>query len=261
MLAKAFKDITGKGGRLMRLQDRIAIITGGAGGIGKETAELFAREGARVAIWDFDDSGSEVAAAIEKDGGQAIFVKTDVSKAEEVEQALEKTEKDLGPVEILINNAGITRDGFLTKMDLENWQKVMDVNLTGIFNCARAVAPGMMERQSGVIINSSSVVGVYGNVGQTNYSATKSGVIGMTKTWSKELGKKGVRVNAVAPGFVATPMTDKVPEKILDKMKGSTPLGRLGQPRDIAQAYLFLASEEASFVNGAVLQVDGGLVL
>lgn len=245
----------------MRLQDRIAIITGGAGGIGKETAELFAREGARVAIWDFDDSGSEVAAAIEKDGGQAIFVKTDVSKAEEVEQALEKTEKDLGPVEILINNAGITRDGFLTKMDLENWQKVMDVNLTGIFNCARAVAPGMMERQSGVIINSSSVVGVYGNVGQTNYSATKSGVIGMTKTWSKELGKKGVRVNAVAPGFVATPMTDKVPEKILDKMKGSTPLGRLGQPRDIAQAYLFLASEEASFVNGAVLQVDGGLVL
>ncbi len=245
----------------MRLQGRVAIVTGGAGGIGKETAELFAREGARVAIWDFDDSGSEVAAAIAKDGGQAIFVKTDVSRAEDVEQALEKTEKDLGPVEILINNAGITRDGFLTKMDLENWQKVMDVNLTGIFNCARVVAPGMMERQSGVIINSSSVVGVYGNVGQTNYSATKSGVIGMTKTWSKELGKKGVRVNAVAPGFVATPMTDKVPEKILDKMKGSTPLGRLGQPRDIAQAYLYLASEEASFVNGAVLQVDGGLVL
>ncbi len=245
----------------MRLQGRVAIITGGASGIGKETAELFAREGARIAIWDFADSGSEVASAIEKNGGRAIFVKTDVSEAEDVEQALEKTEKELGPVDILINNAGITRDGFLTKMDLENWQKVMDVNLTGVFNCARVVAPGMMERQNGVIINSSSVVGVYGNVGQTNYSATKSGVIGMTKTWSKELGKKGVRVNAVAPGFVATPMTDKVPEKILDKMKGRTPLGRLGQPQDIAQAYLYLASEAASFVNGAVLQVDGGLVL
>lgn len=245
----------------MRLHEKVAIITGGASGIGREAALVFAREGASVAIWDFDDSGAEVADHIEKNGGKSFFYKVDVSKAQEVEKALEETENKLGDIDILINNAGITRDGFLTKMSLEDWQKVMDVNLTGVFNCSKAVAQKMMERQEGVIINASSVVGVYGNVGQTNYSATKSGVIGMTKTWAKELGKKGIRVNAVAPGFVATPMTEKVPEKILERMKDKTPLGRLGQPEDIANAFLYLASDQASFVNGAVLQVDGGLVL
>ncbi len=245
----------------MRLQEKVAIITGGASGIGREAALVFAREGASVAIWDFDDSGAEVADHIEKNGGKSFFYKVDVSKAQEVEKALEETEKELGSIDILINNAGITKDGFLTKMSIEDWQKVMDVNLTGIFNCGKAVAQKMMERQEGVIINTSSVVGVYGNVGQTNYSAAKAGVIGMTKTWAKELGKKGIRVNAVAPGFVATPMTEKVPGKILDKMKDKTPLGRLGQPEDIANAFLYLASDQASFVNGAILQVDGGLVL
>ncbi len=245
----------------MRLHEKVAIITGGASGIGREAALVFAREGARVAIWDFDDSGAEVADHIEKNGGKSFFYKVDVSKAQEVEKALEETENQLGDIDILINNAGITRDGFLTKMSLEDWQKVMDVNLTGVFNCSKVVAQKMMARQEGVIINASSVVGVYGNVGQTNYSATKAGVIGMTKTWAKELGKKGIRVNAVAPGFVATPMTEKVPEKILNRMKDKTPLGRLGQPEDIANAFLYLASDQASFVNGAVLQVDGGLVL
>ncbi len=245
----------------MRLEGKVAVITGGASGIGRETALVFAREGASVGIWDFDESGIEVAQHIEKNGGKSFFARVDVSKIQEVEKALEETEKELGNIDILINNAGITRDGFLTKMASEDWQKVIEVNLTGVFNCSQAVARKMMERQEGVIINSSSVVGVYGNVGQTNYSATKSGVIGLTKTWSKELGKKGIRVNAVAPGFIATPMTEKVPGKILDMMREKTPLGRLGQPEDIANAYLFLASDEGAFVNGAVLQVDGGLVL
>lgn len=245
----------------MRLQGKVAVITGGASGIGRETALIFAREGAGVAIWDMDQEGAEVAEHIEKNGGQALFSRVDVSKASEVEKALKEVEEKLGKVDILINNAGITRDGFLTKMDPQDWQKVMDVNLTGVFNCSKVVAQSMLEREQGVIINSSSVVGVYGNVGQTNYSATKAGVIGLTHTWSKELGKKGIRVNAVAPGFVATPMTEKVPDKILDKMKDKTPLGRLGQPEDIANAYLYLASDEAAFVNGAILQVDGGLVL
>ena len=245
----------------MRLKGKNAVITGGASGIGRVTAELFAREGANVAIWDFDDSGKEVAAGIIENGGKASFYQVDVSQKNEVDNALSRTEEEFGEIDILINNAGITRDGLLTKMDPQEWQKVIDVNMTGVFNCGQAVASGMVERGEGVIINTSSVVGVYGNVGQTNYSATKAGLIGLTKTWAKELGKKGVRVNAVAPGFIATAMTEKVPEKVLNKMREKTPLGRLGDPEDIASGYLYLASDEASFVNGAILQIDGGLVL
>lgn len=162
---------------------------------------------------------------------------------------------------MLINNAGITLDSLLVKMTDEQWDRVIDINLTGVFNCSRAVAPAMIEQGCGRIINTSSVVGVYGNIGQTNYAATKAGVIGLTKSWAKELGPKGINVNAVAPGYIQTEMTNKVPEKILHLMKEKTPLRRLGTPLDVAKIYLFLASADADFVNGTVVNVDGGLVL
>ena len=166
-----------------------------------------------------------------------------------------------GRIDILVNNAGITRDGLLTKMDDAAWEKVVSVNLTGVYKCTRAVIPVMIEQKSGVILNASSVVGIYGNIGQSNYVASKAGVIGLTKGWAKEFGPKGIRVNAVAPGFIETDMTAEVPERILDLMKEKTPLNKLGKPNDIASAYLFLASDDANYINGAILSVDGGLVI
>ena len=174
---------------------------------------------------------------------------------------IEETVRTYGRVDILVNNAGITQDATLLKMTEKQWDLVIDVNLKGVFNCGQAAANVMVEQGSGVILNATSVVGLYGNYGQTNYAATKWGVIGMTKTWAKELGKKGVRVNAVAPGFILTPMTEKMPEKVLDMMKDKAPIKRLGMPEDIANAYLYLASDEASFVTGTVLEVSGGVVL
>lgn len=246
----------------MRLLNKVAIITGAARGIGRETARILAREGAKVVVCDFDEQfGVMTADEIVANGGEAIFYKVNVADLTQVEAMVQTAIDKFGRIDILINNAGITRDGFLTKMSPENWDAVISVNLTGVFNCAKAVVPHMMNQGSGRIINTSSVVGVYGNMGQTNYAATKAGVIGLTKSWAKEFGKKGINVNAVAPGFIITDMTSKMPEKILDQMKEKTPLGRLGQPRDIANAYLFLASDEAAYVNGMVLNVDGGLVL
>jgi len=246
----------------MRLKDKVAIITGGAKGIGRETALLFAREGAKVVIGDFDEeAGRKTLEDILALGAEALFCKVDVTDRVSVEEMVKKTKERFGRVDILINNAGITADALLTKMTDQQWDKVIDVNLKGVFLCTRAVAPVMIEQGYGVILNASSVVGVYGNIGQTNYAATKAGVIGMTRSWAKELGRKGIRVNAVAPGFIMTEMTARVPEKILELMKERTPLGRLGQPRDVAAAYLFLASDEASFINGQVLGVDGGLVI
>lgn len=246
----------------MRLLNKVAIITGAARGIGRETARILAREGAKVVVCDFDEQfGVMTADEIVANGGDAIFYKVNVADLTQVEAMVQTAIDKFGRIDILINNAGITRDGFLTKMSPENWDAVISVNLTGVFNCAKAVVPHMMNQGSGRIINTSSVVGVYGNMGQTNYAATKAGVIGLTKSWAKEFGKKGINVNAVAPGFIITDMTSKMPEKILDQMKEKTPLGRLGQPRDIANAYLFLASDEAAYVNGMVLNVDGGLVL
>lgn len=246
----------------MRLKDNVAIITGAARGIGKEAALLFAREGARVAVADFDaEAGLQTAEEINKGGGKAVFVPVNVAEGGSVKQMVDLVLEKFGTVDILINNAGITRDGFLVKMSEENFDLVMDVNLKGVFNCTRMVAPVMIEKGRGRIINTSSVVGIYGNIGQTNYSATKAGVIGMTKTWSRELGAKGINVNAVAPGFIKTDMTSTVPDKVLQTVRQKTPLGRLGQPRDIANAYLFLASAEADFVNGVILSIDGGLVL
>lgn len=255
----------------MLLENRTAVITGGANGIGRAVAVRFAQEGARVAIWDLaDEAGQKLAAEINQDGGHTLYQHVNVTHAEEVESTMRTLVDDWGKVDILINNAGILRDGQLVKfkegqvhkrMTDEMFESVIDVNLKGVFLCSRAAAQHMIPHKSGVILNATSVVGLDGNFGQTNYVATKAGVIGMTKVWARELGRYGIRVNAVAPGFTATEMVMAMPEKILDGMRQHTPLGRLGQPEDMANAYTFLASDQASFISGAVLRVDGGIVI
>lgn len=247
---------------MKRLENKIAIITGGAQGIGKATVKRFAEEGAVVIIWDVNEEKASATINEFKNISSRIeFQKVDVTKLDSVSEAAQKIIDKYNKIDILINNAGITRDASFLKMTSEQWQQVIDVNLTGVFNCTKAVAPFMVEKLYGKIVNTSSVVGLYGNFGQTNYVATKSGIIGMTKVWARELGRKGINVNAVAPGFIATEMVSTVPEKVLDMLKEKTPLGKLGDPEDIANAYLFLSSDEAKFINGAVLSVDGGLVL
>ena len=242
------------------LSNRIVIVTGAAAGIGKATARRFAAEGCRVASWDVKDGEPEA-------GG--IFQKVDVTSGESVEAAVEAVMRQWSAIHVLVNNAGILRDGQLVKvkdgalastMTDEQFDSVISVNLKGVFTCTRAVVPRMIASGGGAILNASSVVGLYGNFGQTNYVATKAGVIGMTRVWARELGKFNIRVNAVAPGFIATDMVKGMPEKILDAMRSRTPLGRMGQPDDIANAYLWLASDAASFVTGAVISVDGGVV-
>jgi 3-oxoacyl-[acyl-carrier protein] reductase len=245
----------------MRLENKVAVITGAGSGIGKETALLFAIEGAKVVVADMNEKAGEETVAEIKKNGEGFFVKLDVSNREQSKQMVKTTLENYGRIDILINNAGIAHDAFLSKMTEEQWDKVINVNLKGVFNCTQSVVEVMMNQGNGVIINTSSIVGLSGNVGQVNYAATKAGLIGMTKTLAKELGRKGIRVNAVAPGFIATPMTSKVPEKILEMMKEKTPLRRLGETKDVAYAYLYLASDEANFVNGAVLCVDGGLII
>lgn len=254
----------------MKLKDRIAIVTGGANGIGKATAMRFAQEGAKVALWDLaDEAGKETEAAIKAAAGEARYMHVNVTNTEDVEAAVKDVVDSWGRVDIIINNAGILRDGQLikykegqvvSKMTDEQFDSVIAVNLRGVFVCARAVAPYMIEQGFGRILNASSVVGLYGNFGQTNYVATKFAVIGMTKVWARELGKYGITVNAIAPGFIETEMVAQMPEKILAGMMASTPVKRLGQVEDIANSYLYLASDEAEFINGAVLSVDGGKV-
>ena len=243
------------------LKNKVIIVTGAAAGIGLATARRFALEGCRVASWDVRDG--------EAQPGGGIFQKVDVTSAASVDSAVEEVAARLGAVYVLVNNAGILRDGQLVKyndgalagvMSDEQFDAVIGVNLKGVFTCTRAVVPCMIKAGGGVILNASSVVGLYGNFGQTNYVATKAGVIGMTKVWARELGKYQIRVNAVAPGFIATEMVKQMPEKILQGMLGHTPLGRMGQPEDIANAYAWLASDQASFVTGTVLSVDGGVV-
>ncbi|MDX2127437.1 MAG: 3-oxoacyl-[acyl-carrier-protein] reductase [Chloroherpetonaceae bacterium] len=246
---------------MRRLENKVAIITGGAQGIGKATALKFAAEGAKLIIWDMnEEKGILFTEDLSKMGAQALFQKVNVSSFESVSLALQSALQVFSHIDILINNAGITRDSSLLKMTEEQWQQVIDVNLTGVFHCTKAVAPIMVERKSGRIINASSVVGIYGNFGQTNYVATKAGVIGMTQVWARELGRKGITVNAVAPGFIATDMIQTIPEKILEGIKEKTPLQRFGMPEDIANTFCFLASDEASFINGAVISVDGGYI-
>jgi len=243
---------------MQRLQNKIAIITGGAAGIGEVTARTFANEGAKVMIWDVNDQRGSVLAA-ELDFAEYYHV--NVADSESVQAAVDDILKKHERIDILVNNAGITRDATLFKMEEAQWDAVIDVNLKGVFNCTKMVGAVMSNQRSGAIISTSSVVALYGNFGQTNYVAAKSGIIGMTKVWARELGRKSIRVNAVAPGFIATEMVKSVPEKVITTLEGKTPLGRLGQPQDIANAYLFLASEEASFVTGTVLSVDGGLIV
>lgn len=246
----------------MRLESKVAIITGGGSGIGREAALLFAKEGAKVVVADVNEKcGEETAAEIKKNGGDGFFAKLDVTNREQSRQVVKDSLGKYGRIDVLINNAGITQDALLSKMTEEQWERVIDVNLKGVFNCIQALVEVMVNQGSGAIINTSSIVGINGNIGQVNYAATKAGVIGVTKTLAKELGKKGIRVNAVAPGFIKTPMTSNVPDKILETMKEKTPLRMLGEARDVAYAYLYLASDEARFVNGAVLCVDGGLVI
>jgi 3-oxoacyl-[acyl-carrier protein] reductase len=249
----------------MRMKDRVCLITGGAAGIGKAVAARLAEEGAKVFVCDLNEQGATVAKEI---GGS--FHKVNVADRDEVQRWVETIYEEHKRIDVLINNAGVLRDGLLVKvkdgelvkqMPEEDFDLVIDVNLKGTFNCAQAVAPIMIQQNGGVILNATSIVGEDGNFGQTNYVASKAGVIGMTKVWARELARYQVRVNAVAPGFTLTEMVQQMPEKILEGMVARTPLGRMGQPVDIANAYLFLASDEASFITGITLRVDGGIVV
>ena len=252
----------------MRLQGRVALVTGGGAGIGKATAQRFAQEGARVAIWDVNaEAGQAVADSL---GEAGYFQPVDITDRQAVQAGVEELVARFGRVDVLVNNAGILRDGQLVKfkegqlvdqMSQEAFDQVIGVNLKGVFNCTQAVAPVMVKQRGGVILNASSVVGLDGNFGQTNYVASKAGVIGMTKVWARELGRYNIRVNAVAPGFILTQMVRQMPPKVLEAMATRIPLGRLGRPEDVANAYLFLASDEADFISGAVLRVDGGIVV
>jgi len=252
----------------MRFTNKVVLVTGGAAGIGKATALRFAEEGARVVICDVDEAnGKETQKLL---GSGVAFYKVNVASREEVQQWVDRVVDQYNRIDVLVNNAGVLRDGQLVKfkegqlvsqMAEADFDLVISVNLKGVFNCTQAVAPVMIKQGGGVILNASSVVGLDGNFGQTNYVATKSGVIGMTKVWARELGRYNIRVNVVAPGFTATEMVKAMPEKVLEGMKAHTPLGRLGEPSDIANAYVFLASDEASFITGASLRVDGGIVV
>jgi 3-oxoacyl-[acyl-carrier protein] reductase len=246
----------------VRLQDNVALITGAAQGIGLATAQRFAAEGARVVVADLrPDRVQAAVAGIEAAGGRAIGVVVDVTDRVQVDAMVRRTLEAWGRIDTLINNAGITKDARLLKMTDEQFDAVIAVNLKAVFECTQAVAATMVEQGSGAIVNASSVVGLYGNFGQTNYAATKAGVIGFTKTWARELGPKGVRVNAVCPGFVRTPILDTIPEAVMAKMVDKVPLGRMAEPAEIASVYAFLASSDASYVNGAVIEVSGGIQL
>ncbi|MEZ4862104.1 MAG: 3-oxoacyl-ACP reductase FabG [Caldilineaceae bacterium] len=250
-----------------RLKDKVAIVTGSARGIGATTAVTFANEGAKVVICDVNETlGKEVATAINNALGNglpaAIFQTVDVADPASVDRLIKQAVAQFGRLDILVNNAGITRDAQLKKMTDEEFNLVIDINLKGVFNCGRAAANQMLEQGAGgVILNAASIVGLDGNFGQSNYAATKAAVVAMTKVWARELGPKGIRVNALAPGFIETPMTAKMPEKVYQMMVDKTPLRRAGQPQDVANAYLWLASDEAAFVNGVVLRIDGGIVI
>jgi 3-oxoacyl-[acyl-carrier protein] reductase len=252
------------------MSDRVVIVTGAAAGIGRATARRFARDGARIAAWDVRMEDQEaLAAELAGEGGEGWFQRVDVTAASQVEAAVAAVMERWGRIDVLVNNAGILKDGQLVKwkdgrkvseMSERDFDAVIAVNLKGVFLCTRAVAPHMIGAGGGVVLNASSVVGLYGNFGQTNYAATKAAVINLTRTWARELGRYKVRVNAVAPGFIATEMVRAMPEKVLASMVEHTPIGRMGRPDDIAEAYFWLASDAAGFVHGAVLSVDGGLV-
>jgi 3-oxoacyl-[acyl-carrier protein] reductase len=246
----------------MRLKGKAAIVTGATGGIGMATARKFAAEGAAVVVADLDAARvDEAASSLADSGARAIGVRVDVTDRASVEAMAAAALAAFGRIDCLVNNAGITQDARLVKMSEEQFDRVIDVNLKGVFLCTQAVADAMIRQGSGVILNASSVVGLYGNFGQTNYAATKAGVIAFTKTWARELGPKGVRAIAVCPGFVRTPILASIPPAVMQKTIDKVPLGRLGEPEEIAAVYAFLASDEAAYINGAVIEVSGGIML
>ena len=246
----------------MRLKGKVAIVTGAGSGIGEATAVKFAREGARVAVCDINVAAcAKVVQSIADAGGSAMAVHLDVTDKASVAAMVASVMQAWGRVDTLVNNAGIVQDAQLKKMTDEQFDRVIDVNLKGVYHCTKAVVDIMLEQGTGCILNASSIVGLYGNFGQTNYAATKFGVIGMVKTWARELGRKGVRANAVCPGFIETPILKSMPEKVIKMMEDKVPLGRLGKPEDIANAYAWLASDEASYINGAVIEVSGGVTI
>lgn len=245
----------------MRLKNKVALITGGAKGIGAASVERFLEEGAKIVFADIDEeAGRERARQLEGEGS-IVFLPVDVTDEKSVIQLVEGVLRHFGTIDILINNAGIIADATLERMTADMFEQVFQVNVKGVFHCTKAVAPIMVEKRSGKIINTSSVSGVYGNFGQTNYAAAKAAVIGMTKTWAKELGRYGVNVNAVAPGFTYTEMVQQMPEKVIEKIKGQIQLRRIADPIDIANAYVFLASDEADYIHNHVLHVDGGIMM
>lgn len=242
----------------MRLKGKTALITGAANGIGLATTQRFAGEGANIILWDVSEKGNEVAEKLNRSGHPAIFKKVSVTDQVQVQQAVAEARAHFGRIDILINNAGITRDRTLLKMSKSEWDDVIAVNLTGVFNCTQAVAPIMKDQNYGRIVSAASNVAIRGNYGQTNYVATKSAIIGMTKVWAMELGRYGITANCIAPGFIHTAMTDAMPEEVRKQSIPLIPLGKWGVPDDIANGYLYLASDEASFVSGICLTIDGG---
>jgi len=246
----------------MRLKDKVAIITGAARGIGQATAVKFAREGARVVACDVKAEWlDETVAKCGLEAGAVIAFAADVRDPATLSAMVSATLAKWGRIDCLVNNAGIVADAQLKNMTDEQFNSVIDVNLKGVYNCTRAVVDTMLAQKSGVILNASSIVGLYGNFGQTNYAASKFAVIGMMKTWARELGRKGIRSNAVCPGFIATPIIESIPEKVLRTLEEKVPLGRIGTPEEVANTFAWLASDEASYINGAVIEVSGGLTL
>jgi 3-oxoacyl-[acyl-carrier protein] reductase len=242
----------------MRLKDKVALITGGANGIGLATAKRFAKEGAKIILWDLTEKGKQVVIELVASGAAAIFQNVSVADQHAVQKAVDEAKKYFGRIDILINNAGITKDRTLLKMSKQEWDDVISVNLTGVFNCTQAVVPIMKEQNYGRIVSASSNVAIRGNYGQTNYVATKSAIIGMTKVWALELGRFGITANCIAPGFIQTAMTDAMPEEVRKQSLAHIPVGKWGLPDDIANGYLYLSSDEASFVSGICLTIDGG---
>ncbi len=246
----------------MELDGKVALITGAAQGIGKAIALMLAKNGADIVVSDINlEKAQETSREIEAMGRRSMAIKVDVSKSEEVEQMVEKIINEFGKIDILVNNAGITRDKLILRMTEEDWDAVLNVNLKGTFNCTKAVIRHMSKQKSGKIVNIASVSGEMGNPGQANYSASKAGVIGFTKTIAREFAQRGINVNAIAPGYIETPMTDILPEKVKEELKKMIPLERLGKPEDVAQAVLFLVSEASSYITGQVLNVNGGLYM
>jgi 3-oxoacyl-[acyl-carrier protein] reductase len=246
----------------MRLTGKVSIITGAGQGIGQATALKFAKEGAKVAVCDINlESVQQTVELVESAGGEAIGFRVDVTDKDSIGRMVEGVMAKWGRIDTLVNNAGIVQDAQFKKMSEDQFDRVIDVNLKGVYNCTKAVVDIMLQQNSGVILNASSIVGIYGNFGQTNYAATKFGVIGMVKTWARELGRKGIRANAICPGFVETPILASMPEKVVRMMEDRVPMGRLAKPEEIANTYAWLASDEASYINGAVIEVSGGVTI